>query len=243
MGIVSANTLFHFTSKLQYLVGILKSDFIPRYNLEELVLGNDSVRIGVPMVSFCDIPLSSISEHLDKYGQYALGMSMKWANKKKLNPVLYIKNNSTLSKQLWYLTREITVNPETDDLDLVSHLVEIMRYFKTFEGLFTFRTKGSKELNIKFYDEREWRYVPNHIKFRGMEVLLEENFAKLKDKSLPDYKLAFTPKDIKYLIVSTDKEISPLIKSIKDSERNYSYKDVELLHSRIMTIDQIKNDF
>ena len=89
MGIVSANTLFHFTSKLDYLEGILESDFIPRYNLEDINLAGRSIKIAFPMVCFCDIPLSSISEHLDKYGQYAIGMSINWANKNGLNPVLY----------------------------------------------------------------------------------------------------------------------------------------------------------
>lgn len=243
MGIVSANTLFHFTPKLEYLKGILKSNFIPSYNLENLVLGNDSTRIGIPMVSFCDIPLSSISEHLDKYGQYAIGMSTKWADKKKLNPVLYIKNNSTLSKQLWYLTREITLNPEADELDSISYLVDILRYIKPFEGQFTFKTKGHKKQNVKFYDEREWRYVPDSTENRIDNFLLANEFEKLKDKSIPKFRLSFNPKDIKYLIVSKDKEISPLIRTIRETKANYAHKDVELLHSRIITVAQIKNDF
>ena len=243
MGIVSANTLFHFTPKLEYLEGILKSDFIPSYNLEKIVLGNYSLKFGIPMVCFCDIPLSSISKHLDKYGQYAIGMSTKWADSKKLNPVLYIKKNSTLSKQLWYLLGEIFLNNEGENQKLGMVTADIIRYLKAFEGQISSKTRRNKKLSIKFYDEREWRYVPDFNKIGKKGLLSQGNFAKLKNKFLPKHKLSFTPKDIKYLIVSTEKEISSLIKSIKESKENYSYKDVELLHSRIMTVDQIKSDF
>ena len=43
MGLVSANTLFHFTPKLDYLEGILKSNFIPSYSLEKIILGKANI--------------------------------------------------------------------------------------------------------------------------------------------------------------------------------------------------------
>lgn len=243
MGIISTNTLFHFTPKLKYLEGILKSNFIPRYNLEKITLGNHTFKIGIPMVCFCDIPLSSISNHLNKYGQYAIGMSQKWANKKKLNPVLYIKKNSSLSKQLWNLSERILLKLEKDDVQLRIYVADILRYLKPFEGKIAMIGGGSKLFDIKFYDEREWRYVPDITRRPKVGLITEKVFKELSDKSLPDYNLPFTPKDIKYLIVSKDTEISGLVKTIEASKANYAFKDVMLLHSRIMTVDQIKSDF
>ena len=221
----------------------MESDFILGYNLEDINLADRSIKIAFPMVCFCDIPLSSISEHLDKYGQYAIGMSINWANKNGLNPVLYIKNDSSLSKQLWNLANEIFSGRTSQTPELESYIADIMRYIKPFEGQFLPKIGGAKPLNVKFYDEREWRYVPTYDAFKIGSILSEEMYEKLKNKSLPNDTLKFTPKDVKYLIVPSDNKISPLIKSVKNSKENYSLRDVDLLHSRIITVDQIKSDF
>ncbi len=54
----------------------------------------------IPMVCFCDLPLSQIRKHTKTYGEYALGLSKEWAIKKQINPVLYTYPNSDLSEKL-----------------------------------------------------------------------------------------------------------------------------------------------
>lgn len=86
MSNISPNSLFHFTPKLEYLIEIFKRGFQPRYCFEDLKL-NDSRSIrgfnfGIPMTCFCDISLGQISNHINTYGGYGIGMTKEWGIKK-----------------------------------------------------------------------------------------------------------------------------------------------------------------
>ena len=48
------------------------------------------------MVCFCDIPLSDIAEHTQKYGNYAIGLKKTWAMEQGVTPILYVHDNSVL---------------------------------------------------------------------------------------------------------------------------------------------------
>ena len=87
---LSANTLFHFTKTHENILSILENEFYPNYSLEDWKpLSGKTHPIAIPMVSFCDIPLSQISNHTKHYGNYALGLKKEWGIKNKINPVLY----------------------------------------------------------------------------------------------------------------------------------------------------------
>jgi hypothetical protein len=95
---LSANSLFHFTNNLENLLSILRNEFWPSYNLERLF--NGQLEIGVPMVCFCDIPLSQVKNHSKYYGEYAIGMKKNWGTKNKINPVFYLCENTAPSNHL-----------------------------------------------------------------------------------------------------------------------------------------------
>jgi len=97
---ISSNTLFHFTKTKENLLGILQDTFHPRYCLEKFGVGDMETEAAIPMVSFCDIPLSQIKNHLKIYGRYGLGLSKRWAKKRGLNPVLYLRKKSTFSRHI-----------------------------------------------------------------------------------------------------------------------------------------------
>jgi hypothetical protein len=99
---VSSNTLFHFTDSAENLIRILENDFLPRFCLEELELFRKGdtplIDMAIPMVCFCDLPLSNIGEQLSAYGNYGIGMSKEWGIRQGINPVLYLTPNSDFHK-------------------------------------------------------------------------------------------------------------------------------------------------
>lgn len=85
---LSSNSLIHFTKNKSTLCGILENDFKIKYCLETINAKRHQYIGAVPMVSFCDIPLSEVKDHIKKYGAYGIGLSKQWGIKNGLNPVL-----------------------------------------------------------------------------------------------------------------------------------------------------------
>ena len=70
---------------------------IPNYCYEDLSYRRNPGRgIGIPMVSFCDIPLSKTNLFVERYGKYAIGLTKEWAEDKRINPILYAKDENIL---------------------------------------------------------------------------------------------------------------------------------------------------
>lgn len=73
---IHPSTLFHFTNKEEFFFKILSDKcfkpFIARENIESV---GSRRRFGVPMVSFCDIRLSQLDEHTQKYGEFGFGLT------------------------------------------------------------------------------------------------------------------------------------------------------------------------
>ena len=98
---LSANTLFHFTKDSNTLLSILSTKFYPRLCLEKNFFTVKEVgKIAIPMVCFCDIPLSQISEHVEHYGEYAIGLKKSWAIKNGITPILYTHRESLITKNI-----------------------------------------------------------------------------------------------------------------------------------------------
>src|SRR5437660_733066 len=102
---LSANSLFHFTNSLDSLLNILKEEFRPRFCLENFSgvfpsRRGASVEWAVPMVCFCDLPLSQTTFHLSVYGDYGIGLTKEWGKKNGIAPVLYAYSGSILSSKL-----------------------------------------------------------------------------------------------------------------------------------------------
>lgn len=52
------SSLFHYTSRLENIYNILKEGLVPNYCKEVYSTGRNSLVFGIPMISFCDIPLT-----------------------------------------------------------------------------------------------------------------------------------------------------------------------------------------
>lgn len=246
---LSASSLFHFTKKKDYLYGILDETFRLSYCREDFLIGGERYSIRVPMVSFCDIPLSEIKNHIDNYGPYGLGLSKEWSKHKNLNPVLYVEQDSFLSRSYERILRrfvleEARVNEVTDPDQLA--VLDVLRYIKNYEGSLT-RSNGDHIPMYRFSDEREWRYVPEVAE--ECEMILEdrlyqrEEIRQMAIERLSRLRLGFTADEVRYIVVEKDSEINDLVEYLRHIKNpRYSPKVVDRLITRILTRDQIMND-
>ena len=244
---LSSNTIIHFTNTKERLEGILTNNFIVKYCKESIILNNKPLTFHVPMVSFCDIPLSEIKNHIKQYGEYGIGLTKEWAERNGLNPVLYVEKNSHLSKSYRnayfnYIGKGKAVK------DLTNHekcIVDILRYIKNYQGDVV-RSTGILK-NYRFSDEREWRYIPDYNHDFSMiaaaDEIISEDHKKALQEKLNGISLSFEPNDIKYIIIKNDLEISEFLNILRnDKGKNYSHHDIERLMTRILTTEQIVSD-
>lgn len=246
---VSAKTLFHFTS-LNTLQGILTTQgFWPQYSLErfDLALPSTSsyLKSYIPMVCFCDLKLTQLSDptvslHTNHFGNYGLGFKKTWGIKKKISPVSYIHHNSVASNTIDKVITTVNSSSVGSSTSLITNLGEIVKFLKPYTGHYQKGKRFKRE--ITYYDEREWRYIPNNKKYQVFPFNnANQKTIKYLNKELQKKSLKFNYSDIKYIIV--DKDDDKLILSNLFDNLKMSPKDKTNLLSRIMTFDQIKDDF
>lgn len=179
----SSESIYHFTDDLEVIKSILKDQsFIGSYCKEDLRYKEEEISLYVPMISFCDIPIKTYSNLGAIYGKYGIGISKSCAIRHKLTPVLYIDKNSALLDNLIKSIRSAEVTTSfaqkflemfTGDIKMegpakqlaqtlnTSVEYNIYSLFHTKHYADTLVRKGVTYENYKFYDEREWRYVPD----------------------------------------------------------------------------------
>lgn len=229
--------MFHFIRHREWLLDILeRKAFQARFVYEELP--ELKQKLGIPMKCFCDIPLGVIKKHMSVYGSYGVGVKKEFAKRNKLSPVIYVHAGSDFLNYFLANIRSFkTLNTQNSPVP----------YFKMYDGYVV--NKAGKRLKNRFYDEREWRYVPEDadpIDFDGMD---EEEIRNGKldfenDKLTSNrgkYTLPFEYRDITYLFVETEKDVAPLIKAIKSLHIKGTIADS--LITKIITAKQIERDF
>lgn len=265
---ISSNTLFHFTNKPEYLIEIIKGGFKPRFCLEEEMIINllfpeydKYSEKATPMICYCDLPLSKIISHLEFYGSYGIGLSKNWAYKNGISPINYIYKGSNLFKYLGKLSKTIWENlsgemkealngDNANNFKFYEHPIfivqEMASFLKPIEGKMY---RNGKYLEKRFYDEREWRYVPIIKNLKNQYRLSKDEFSdKVKlaqaNSVLGDTNtLSFLADDIKYLIVAKYNEIESLSDTIDTLNNSYLKKEIKLLKTKIISTEQIREDF
>ncbi len=243
---LSSNSIIHFAQEKSSLLGILSDSFRVHYCTEQYELGDYFVSAKVPMVSFCDIPLSQIKDHIGKYGQYGIGLTKEWAVRMGLNPVLYIEPNSRLAGNLGialeeFLLRSMGADGKPTPFQMA--LADVLRYVKNYQGDLVRKVGTTK--NYRFSDEREWRFAPAYDDAYEMLVSMKEyeSDSVKHDASLATLRLDFEPNDIKYIIIRDDTEITEFVDHLRRIKgKRYSYHDVERLTTRLLTAEQITSD-
>lgn len=132
------------------------------------------------------------------------------------------------------------------------------QYFKPRTGEYSIN--GNHYPDYHFYDEREWRYLELGVDFglttpdRMAEAvntisLEEKERLNLKIEAAGKYTLAFSASDIRYIIVQHESEIIPIVNHLKSLQNQtgdgllYTQDEIILLTSRILTNEQIREDF
>ncbi|MBY0541169.1 MAG: hypothetical protein K2P52_07140 [Campylobacterales bacterium] len=247
---LSSNSVIHFTNDINSLKGILRDNFKITFCNEKIILDASTIKIQVPMVSFCDIPLSKIKEHIGKYGNYGIGLTKEWAQRKRLNPVLYVETKSYLAESL-RISMLNSLNDIKSDSNILTQkqkqVIDILRYLKNYQTDLT--RKGNIIPNYRFSDEREWRYVPDineecEFILTGHKDTISTKEMEKANLSLSNLKLEFEPNDIKYIIIENEDEITDFINILRnDKGKKFSYHDIDRLTTRFITVEQIKTDF
>lgn len=205
---LSSNVIWHQTD-FNGLRSILKlKKFLYSYSLESIKWKSSRVDIAFPMISFCDIPLSDISEYLDKYGNYTIGLKRTWGKSVGVCPV-------------WYRDREaLTLKTQMDSFRIIEKkdpfslskyeiaLWQVVANTKNYEGELIKRNFSS----YRFFDEREVRLVPTYD-----ELILSKIRPFINENEYKNYKsnygnslisnmgISFEYTDIAYIIYSNQR--------------------------------------
>jgi len=244
--------LFHFTTR-KGLFGILKNNFFLSYARERIEGQNHSAEFGIPMVSFCDLRLSELKDHMDKYGPYGIGLSKEWANRQDLNPVFYANKRSNFTRDFMAAVQAVYRTLESiNDIDELKHaqsgymgVLNAYRFMKNYEGTLT-RSNGEVVQDYRFADEREWRYVPTQAEFEPGFVppgLMATPSQKSQlNEAARSHRHEFDPDDIRYLIVKTEKERLDLLDHVELVKSRFNLDKRRRLASRVLTAEQIQSD-
>jgi len=249
---LSSSIILHQTDEFEKLKKIIEEGFKIKYCYEKVKTRLGIIEAAVPMVSFCDIPLSEMKNHFDSYGRYGIGLNKSWAINKALNPVLYFDQESDLGHNLHLALRQLIKGNKAklwEDMDVnLLNLIDVIRYMKNYEGDRERIIKGKKDTkkNYKFADEQEWRFVPSLATLKGKGFIQSsKNYLEDKEKynkKLDHFRLEFTPKDIKYLIVESSNEVSELNDLIRANYKSSAFPaDIEKI--LILKAEYIEKDF
>jgi hypothetical protein len=274
---LSADTLFHFT-KYEHLTSIIANrTFYPRYSFE-LLLNDENHIVAIPMVCFCDIPLSQIYPHAVAYHKNGIGLSKEWGRNSGINPVFYLQQKSRpffilreiLSASKFIRNQSGQVAMIADNAKALRYYYELLTFFKPREGKTWDRdnatfvqkntAKGPLDKIFNFYDEREWRFVPDNQKestsqsipinfipkeflYDGQGNFLNDRFESFNKIQL-EFALPFNPDQVKYIIVDRKDKINRLVEFIKNlGKETYTEAEKNLLYTKIISLTQIRKDF
>ena len=169
-----SSSLIHFTDRLEYLKGILKDGFRFSYCREEYPKAlvnniknqekkdfiptncclNENIcnTVLIPMVSFCDIPLTRSNVHAQKYGYYGVGIDRELARDiyPQLMPVQYMSSERfrlALNDISVIFAESENINRQINDS--VKLIIGTTKVYSTLR----------KESDVLCYEEREWRVI------------------------------------------------------------------------------------
>ena len=178
--IISTGHITHFTPKFETLQCILETGFKPSICEEPLRFKKDYFELrmiseileesinpdiekeNIPMVCFCDIPWRQAKYHRREYGNYAISLNKSWAKSNFITPISYYFEDTHSHTILFSIQNQYTKLRESlEDKEIPDVAHQSLGILdRCISDLFKY-TKPYNEGGKKYYDEREWRYIPN----------------------------------------------------------------------------------
>lgn len=245
-----SKTLFHFTKSEEAFYSILENGLKFTYNEERY---KDVFHYALPMICFCDMPLTMIGAHTEKYGAFGIGFKKNEMIKhywELLNPVNYIFSKDFLDGAETFL--KIAKNNFNRENEKSNKLYQ----FATNQLAFMKPYANSKDKEV-LYNESEWRIIiPDKSHIKGFKPIdwfwKEEEYMNFKEEHknpmethLPIFN--FSPEEVQFILV--DKSIRRCV--ITDKILNMKtfggnkideYKRYNLL-TRVVFLDEIKDNY
>lgn len=125
-------------------------------------------------------------------------------------------------------------------------MLKIESYAKNCSG--DLIRNGKTVRNYRFYDEREWRLVPDNDILGNISFSVEsKKYKESKDKyneKLGSIRIKIFHTDILYVIVEKTSQIPEIIKSIKDFySDSCTANQLDILLSKVCSAEQIEADY
>lgn len=239
---LTSSSFFHFAKDFNTIKAILADGFKVFYCLEEIYSTRKGVQhIGIPMASFCDIPLNFVADN--NYGQYAIGMKHTWGVEHQLVPVSYYPNNKEC-----FSTKAII--KATDDFFTNRTAVDNYRILGYSKPMYKIVTPKNSSISPDNYKEREWRKVyasAGPYMWKTEKEYKSYRGEKTTPKKQIGTSLKFGAADIDFILIQ-EKDRKDLIDYIMRGGLHYfggktvvpiKNEDKELLLTKIVAFDSL----
>lgn len=265
----SSSSLFHFTRKRSVFKKILKNglmyfespEYYPNDNISTNKVYQNNTTYIIPMICFCDIPISRTLVHRRTYGNFSIGFNKEFLRAKLLNiinPVNYVSSPdlaskfAILGKRLDSLIhRDGPIFHSNIDIDTI--LEQELELVYSFYGYFK---------PYEYYDEREWRavlprsknWVTKIISCNAKKDITSEHIKSIKQiAKRTNIYLSFSSEElvnaISHIIVPKESDINNFVKYIL-AETNpilgcndVPKKERIMLVSKITSFERIEKDY
>ena len=155
-------------------------------------------------ICFCDIPVTDLEIHMNKYSRFGLSFLKRFLIGKGANPVMYVAENSqalafrlpgTTRDEPWPRRRVFESNIKLLEKYRREYRGKIPMHLEYFQDILVFPfikyfdASAPDEAEANVYMEREWRVIGD-VKFTLSDVhrvFMPEHYAERFRKDLPNY--------------------------------------------------------
>ncbi len=255
--------LMHHTKTIETLQSILSNGLKFYYSNENFT---QDFHVAIPMVCFCDMPLSNISDHVEHYGHYAIGFNKRSLIKKYykiLNPVNYIisAQQFKIVEQLRKAAKQMPMTSGEDPENLLLSFNDacyILGYMKPFSNNANYSSREYYE----YYKECEWRmllpensrsdtgehynWIWNQSEFNEWNKTYKES-GRLMESNLPI--MEFDTDDIEIILLKNKRDIPVIINFITEEMATIGGSDAiddyqrSLLLTRIRCLEEMEDNY